>query len=179
MTGKAIRALTLGLAAVAVLGSDLSAQRITPYVGGGAAFGTGELAQDTEVGWLMFGGLDVPTPVSGLTVGPAVSHARIPYGGGFSEYEGVTAVLGEVGYGIGGGMPGGIQPFVRAGLGLLINRYDPGSIDTRATTRSGAGVSMGAGLRIPLGGVSALLSGRFTGDIDRGYLSIQAGISLP
>jgi hypothetical protein len=178
MRGNDMRALALALAAVAALGSELEAQPAIPYVGGGAAFGTGELAQDSDLGWLVFGGLDLPMGRPGLTVGPAVSYARIPYGGGFSEFEGVTAVLGEVGYGLGGGLPAGVQPFVRAGLGLVINRYDPGSIDTRATTRSGPGASVGAGLRIPVGGVAALLSGRYTGDLDRGYLSIQAAVAL-
>jgi hypothetical protein len=121
----------------------------------------------------------MPTPLPGLTVGPALSHARIPYRGGFSEFEGVTAVLGEAGYRIEAGLPRGIQPFVRAGLGLLIHRYDPGSIDTRATTRSGPGASLGAGLRVPLGGLSALIGGRVTGDVDRGYVAVHLGISLP
>jgi opacity protein-like surface antigen len=180
MGGNAIRAGALVLAVVMAAGTGLDAQQgFTPYVGGGVALGTGDLANDSETGWTLLGGLDVPIGLAGLTVGPVVSYTRIPYGGGFSEAEGVTAVFGEAGYRLGAGSPSLFQPYVRAGLGLHVHRYDPGSIATNATTLSRAGASLGAGLHFALPGFGAFIGARFVGDMDRGFVSVHGGLSLP
>jgi hypothetical protein len=179
MTGKPIRALALAVAAAAALGSDLAGQQaLVPYAGAGIAFGTGDLAQDSNLGWSVFGGLDVPLSPAGLSVGAMAIYTRIPYSGDFGEYEGVTAVMAEVGYELMAASPGMFRPYVRAGAGLHVNRYDPGSLDADPSTLSRAGVTAGVGVNFLFGAVTGFVGGRFLGDIDRGFLGLHAGLAL-
>jgi hypothetical protein len=73
----------------------------------------------------------------------------------------------------------GAQPYVRTGLGLHVYRYDPGSIDTNASTLARPGASLGAGLHFVLPAFSAFIGGRFVGDHERGFVALQGGIAYP
>ena len=89
-----------------VAGAANAQRRITPFFGGGLATGTGDLGDDTESGWVVFAGADVPLGLDpGLTVGLTASYARVPYSGGFDEFTGVPALFGELGYVVGAQSP--------------------------------------------------------------------------
>ncbi len=176
---RVLAALALAWTLTAASSADLLAQeRISPFLGGGLALGTGDLAQDTGAGWLFFGGVDLPMRVPGLSVGTTVSHARIPYDGGFDEHESITAVMGEVAYVIGAESPWPVKPFLRGGLGLSIYRYDPGAIGADPQTLSRPGVTADAGITFRVGGAWAFAGARFLGEVDRGYLGIHGGLAI-
>lgn len=180
MRTHTIPTLALILALVAVPGADLHGQeRVVPFAGAGLALGTGELGDDTGTGWTVFGGLDLPLGVPGLSVGATAGYARIPYDGAFDEVTNVTSLLGELEYVIGAASPGMVLPYVRGGAGIHVHRYDPGSIAANATTLSRPGVSLGVGVKAPLGAVTAFLGGRFVTDLDRGFIGFHGGLSLP
>lgn len=174
---------TLLLAAlmIAMSGSPLAAQsRIIPFIGGGLAMGTGDLANETGNGWMVFGGLDMPYPsIPGLTIGATGSFSEIPYQGGFGEAMQVTAAHGELGYLFGSEAAGTVKPFLRAGLGLQVHTYDPGTIDTRRTSDTRIGGTASAGIQIRMGGGNLFVGGRFTSGTDGGYVGFTGGLSFP
>lgn len=160
--------------------THLVAQHIIPFIGGGLAAGTGDLGEDTGNGWFVVGGVDIPIAAvdPGFAVGVTASYSRIPYEGGFSEATQVTAISGELSYLIGD--PANLlRPYLRAGGGLQVHRYDPGSIAANPVTDTRAGFTAGAGVNISTGGADVVLGSRFTTGSGGGFVGFHAGIALP
>jgi hypothetical protein len=168
------------LLAAALPSTDVSAQQIVPFVGGGVALGMGDVLDDSDTGWLVLGGFDVPLPIvtEGFGVGVSASYASVPYQGGFSESLEITSITGEVSYLI-GAATSRVRPYVRGGGGVQINKYDPGDIDTNSVTNTRAAFTAGAGVRISMGGADAMIGGRLTTGEDGGFLGLHAGLAVP
>jgi len=139
---------TVAAAAMTFGARDAAAQRrITPFVGGGLATGTGDLAENTESGWLAFAGVDLPLGFNpGLTFGVTASYARVPYKGGFDEFTGVPALFGELGYVLGAESSRIVKPYLRAGAGVQLRKYDPGTTGFREQSDGGLAFSVGGAL---------------------------------
>jgi hypothetical protein len=155
--------------------------QIVPFIGGGLALGTGDLSDDTDNGWLIIGGLDVPVSsvAPGFAVGVTASYTNIPYGGQFSEATGVTAISAELSYLL-GAASSRVRPYVRGGGGLQVHRYDPGIINTNPNTDSRAGFTAGAGVNIGMGSAAdAVIGARFASGTDGGFLGFHAGVAVP
>jgi hypothetical protein len=155
---------------------------VVPFVGGGLAMGTGRLSKDTNNGWLAFGGVDVPLDAwPGLGLGVMGSFASIPYAsGGFDEATQVTTVSAELSYVIGSESTGTVKPYVRAGAGVQVHRYDPGTTLYSAKQDTRAAVTGGAGLRFDLSSsANALVGAHFQSGEDGGFLGIHAGVAFP
>lgn len=167
--------------AVTVVVGDASAQRrITPFVGGGLATGTGDLGENTESGWLAFVGVDLPIGLDpGLTFGVTASYARVPYKGSFDEYTGVPAFFGELGYMIGARSQRMVKPYLRAGAGVQLRKYDPGTTGYREQSDGGLAFSAGGGLQFSLSPAAVFVGARFVGDADAGVLGFHAGVAFP
>jgi hypothetical protein len=166
--------------AAALPGVDLSAQQIVPFAGGGVALGMGDVGDDSDTGWLVLGGFDVPLPVvtEGFGIGVAAQYANVPYQGTFSESLQVTSITGEISYLI-GAATSMVRPYVRGGGGVQIHKYDPGDIDTSSLTSTRAGFTAGAGVRIAMGAADALVGGRLTTGSDGGFLGVHVGVAVP
>lgn len=181
-----MKRLHLPLVVLALLGSSgtLRAQSsgVVPFLGGGLAMGTGDLSKDTNNGWLAFGGVDVPLDAwPGLGLGVVGSFANIPYAsGGFDEATQVTTVSAELSYLIGSESTGTVKPYIRAGGGVQVHRYDPGTTLFSAKQDTRAAVTAGAGLLFDLSSsANALLGARFQSGEDGGFLGIHAGLAFP
>ena len=167
--------------AIAVVASSASAQRrITPFIGGGLATGTGLLGENTESGWLAFGGIDLPLGFDpGLTFGVTASYARVPYTGSFNEYTSVPSLFGELGYVLGAQSTRIVKPYLRAGAGVQLRKYDPGDTGFRKQSDGGLGFSAGAGVQFSFSPASVFVGARFVGDSDAGVLGFHGGIAFP
>ena len=167
--------------AIAVVGSDAVAQRrITPFIGGGLATGTGLLGENTESGWLAFGGVDLPLGFDpGLTFGVTASYARVPYTGNFNEYTGVPSVFGELGYMLGAQSTRIVKPYLRAGAGVQLRTYDPGDTGFKKESVGGLAFSAGGGVQFSFSPASVFIGARFVGDSDAGVLGFHGGVAFP
>ncbi len=154
-------------------------EQLRPFFGGGVAVGTGDLSANTDAGWLVFGGVDVPLGLSGVSIGVTGSHARIGYQGGFDEEAQITMVTGDFAYSYTGLSPRGVTPYLRAGLGLRVERYEPGRLAAASSTQSGIGGSVGAGLAVGVGRTTLLLGAFFMSGQDAGVWGGQGGIAIP
>ena len=121
------------VAAVSTPLDDAHAQRrIVPFFGGGLASGSGDLSEGTDNGWHLFGGVDFPLGITpGLSFGVTASYTHVPYSGGFDEATNIPAIFGEFGYLALANSMSVIKPYVRAGAGVQVRRYDPGSTGFR------------------------------------------------
>lgn len=169
------------IVAIGVSAGAASAQRrITPFFGGGLATGTGDLSKNTESGWVAFAGLDMPLGLDpGLTFGLTASYARVPYSGGFDEFTGLPAVFGELGYVIGARSPRLITPYVRAGAGVQLRKYDPGSTGYRAQSDGGLAFSAGGGLQFHFSPATLFVGAHYVSDKDAGLLAFHGGLAFP
>jgi hypothetical protein len=179
MMRNALPVVSLLLAA-ALPSSGASAQQIVPFVGGGVALGMGDVGDDSNTGWLVVGGFDVPLPVvtEGFGVGVSASYANVPYQGGFSEAMKITSITAELSYLI-GDATSMVRPYVRGGGGVQIHRYDPGDIDTNEVTDTRAGFTGGAGVRIAMGAADAMVGARLATGTDGGFLGVHVGVAVP
>jgi opacity protein-like surface antigen len=163
-----------------VAGAANAQRRITPFFGGGLATGTGDLGDDTESGWVVFAGVDVPLGLDpGLTVGLTASYARVPYSGGFDEFTGVPALFGELGYVVGAQSPRMIKPYLRAGAGVQLRKYDPGSTGYRTRSDGGLAFSAGGGLQFHLSPATLFVGAHYVTDADAGVLAFHGGLAFP
>lgn len=155
-------------------------RRITPFIGGGLATGTGDLSEKTESGWVVFGGIDVPLGLDpGLTFGITASYARVPYSGDFDEYTGVPALFGELGYVLGASSNRIVKPYVRAGAGMQYRKYDPGTTGFREQSVGGLAFSAGGGLQFSVSPALIFAGAHWVSDSDAGVLGFHAGLALP
>ena len=167
------------LLAAALPCTKLSAQ-IVPYLGGGVALGMGDVGDDSDAGWLVLGGIDVPLAIvaEGFAIGFSASYANVPYKGGFSEAVKITTVSGEASY-LFGEVTSSVRPYVRGGLGGQIHQYDPGDTNFSTITDTRFGVVAGAGVRVPMGAADAMVGARFATGEDGGFLGFHAGVAVP
>lgn len=151
-----------------------------PSLGGGLGMGVGDLATDTDPGWLAIAGVDFPLSSiqPGLAAGLVGILTRLPYGGGFGEATFVTAVTLEAAYRF-GAPTASLRPYLRAGGGVQIHRYDPGELLTPAVTDTRPALGAGAGVEIAMGAANAVLGARFGSGTDAGFFGAHAGVSVP
>jgi len=172
--------LTAALATALAVGDAAAQRRVTPFLGGGLAAGTGDLGDNTESGWIAFGGVDFPVGSNpGLSFGLTASYARVPYKGGFDESMGVPAFFGELSYILGASSARTIQPYLRAGTGVQLRKYDPGTTGYRKQSDGGLAFSAAGGLRFLFEPAAVFVGARFVGDSDAGVLGFHGGVALP
>lgn len=175
-----LSAATLLVALATPYGSADAQRRVVPFLGGGLAAGTGDLGDDTDNGWLVFGGLDFPLGLNpGLSFGVTASYARVPYKGAFNEATDIPSVFGELGYVIGATSSSIVKPYVRAGAGLQVRRYDPGSTGFRERSEGRFAFSGGAGLQFLVSATSLFAGAHFVSDGDAGVLAFHGGVGFP
>ena len=169
------------VAAVAVTaGAAHGQRRVTPFFGGGLATGTGDLSTNTSSGWAAFAGIDVPLGFDpGLTFGITASYARVPYSGEFDEFTGVSALFGELGYVVGARSPRMIKPYLRAGAGVQLRKYDPGSTGYQSESVGGLAVSAGGGLQFHFTPATVFVGAHYMADKDAGLLAFHGGVAFP
>jgi hypothetical protein len=167
--------------AVAIPSGDAAAQRrVIPYFGGGLAAGTGDLGTDTDNGWLAFAGLDFPLGLNpGLTFGVTATYAHVPFQSEFDEATNIPAFVGELGYVIGANSSSIVKPYLRAGLGVQLRKYDPGTTGFREQSDGGLAFSGGGGLQFLVSTASVFVGAHYVGDADAGFLAFHAGIGFP
>jgi hypothetical protein len=178
--------LSLRLATAVLLAAFLpwtasrAQQRPVPFVGAGVASGTGDLSLDTGNGWLVFGGVDVPLSVTpGLALGLTASFARVPYHGAFGEATTIPSLFAEAAYLVGARSSSIAKPYLRAGAGVMVQRYDPGSTGFREQSEARPGVSAGAGLQLSVLGRAVFLGAHYVTNADAGFLAFHGGIAFP
>lgn len=161
--------------------ADAGAQRrIVPFVGGGLAAGTGDLSENTDNGWLVFGGLDFPLGLNpGLSFGVTGSYTRVPYKGAFDEGTNIPAFFGELGYVIGVNSSSIVKPYLRAGAGVQLRKYDPGTTGFREQSDGGLAFTAGGGLQFLVSAASVFAGAHFVGDADAGFLAFHGGVAFP
>jgi len=171
----------LAVLALGLPGTPLRGQEVIPFAGGGIALGTGDLGDGTDRGWFALGGVDIPLYTllareASLRVG--VSHARIPYSGDFGEEMAVTSVSSELSYHF--GRPTRlVQPYLRGGIALNLQQYDPGELGGARNTAARAAVAGGAGVNIMFGPTDLVLGAHFTSGADAGYVGFHGGLAIP
>lgn len=157
------------------------AQGVSFHLGGGAAFGTGDLSDvGTDTGWTGFAGFTVPiASMPGFGVGATASYTHIPY----SDVDAATnvpAAFGEVAYLVGATSPSRIKPYLRAGIGVLQHRYSAdggyGSDGDSETKFAGAA---GAGLNFVMSSVTPFVGAHFvTGGSDTSFIIAYVGLAF-
>lgn len=169
------------LVAMAMPFGDAGAQRrIVPFFGGGLATGTGDLSENTGNGWLAFAGVDFPLGLNpGLSFGVTASYTRVPYEGSFDEATTIPALFGELGYVIGAGSSSIVKPYVRAGAGVQLRKYDPGTTGFREQSDGGLAFSAGGGLQFLVSAASVFVGAHFVSDADAGFLAFHGGVAFP
>lgn len=160
---------------------DAHAQRrIVPFFGGGLASGSGDLGKDTESGWHVFGGVDFPLGITpGLSFGVTASYSHVPYDGSFDEATTIPAIFGEVGYLLLSNSTSVVKPYVRAGAGVQIRQYDPGSTGFREQSEARLAFSAGGGLQFNVATTAVFAGAQFMSDANAGVLAFHAGVAFP
>jgi opacity protein-like surface antigen len=174
-----LAAVALSVAA-AVPVPSLEAQMIIPFLGGGFAKWLSDLSEDTDIGWIGFGGVDYTiASVPGLSVGAVASYTHIPYSGDGGDATNIPALFGELGYTVGATTANMIKPYIRGGVGIMQHRYDPGDLPVDDESETKAGVSIGAGLNFVMQSVSPFIGAHFiTGGSDTSFFAVYGGIAF-
>ena len=178
------RILVVAVAALAAatipLGTADAQRRIVPFIGGGLASGSGDLSDDTDNGWHVFGGVDFPLGITpGLSFGVTASYTHVPYTGAFDEATTIPALFGELGYLAFANSTSIVKPYLRAGAGVQVRRYDPGSTGFREQSEARLAFSGGAGLQFTVATTAVFVGAQFMSDANAGVLAFHGGIAFP
>lgn len=180
MSRALFAAITLAITIALPARQAHAQRRLVPFIGGGLAKGTGDLSSVTDNGWSAFGGVDIPLGLNpGLSIGVTASYAHVPYTGAFSEAMNLTTLLGEVGYVIMASSSSIVKPYVRAGGGMQLRKYDPGSTAFREDSEGKLVFSAGGGLQFLVSSAQLFVGASFVTDADAGYLGFHGGLALP
>jgi hypothetical protein len=172
--------MIVGIALTAASRDAAAQRRIVPFAGGGLAKGMGDLSDNTGNGWVVFGGVDLPIAANpALTLGVTASYAHVPYEGSFGEATNIPGVFAELGYSFLAASASKLKPYVRAGGGAMIHKYDPGSTAFRETSEGKLAFSGGAGLQMLVSSFAIFAGGHVVTDGNAGYLAIHGGLAFP
>lgn len=171
----------LSFAAATLPLHDAAAQRrIVPFFGGGLASGSGDLGENTDNGWHIFGGVDFPLGLTpGLSFGVTASYSHVPYTDSFDEATNVPALFGEVGYLVLANSSSIVKPYVRAGAGVQLRQYDPGETGFREQSDARLAFSAGGGFQFSVATTAVFLGAQFMSDADAGILAFHGGLAFP
>jgi hypothetical protein len=81
---------------------------------------------------------------------------------------------GEVGYTFWAASPRVVKPYVRAGAGVQLRKYDPGTTAYREQSDGGLAFSAGGGLQYLVSSVSIFAGAHFVSDANAGLLAFHA-----
>jgi hypothetical protein len=178
---RTLHSLAALIIAAALPATPASAQNLVFFAGGGGVWGTGDLNDGTDTGWIGFAGVDYPIKsMPGAAIGVNGFYAHIPY----SNVDAATNIPGgflDVAYLIGATSPGRIKPYVRAGVGVIQHRFDTGGgyggADSESETKAAGGV--GAGVQWMMPSVTPFVGVHFvTGGSDTSFLTAYVGFSF-
>ena len=165
--------------AAAVTVSPLRAQNVSFFLGGGGAFGTGDLSEDTNTGWIGFAGAGVPiTSVPGAIVGLTGFYAHIPYDG-VDAATNIPGLFADLGYVFGATSPSPVKPYIRFGAGVMQHRYSVGGGYDSDDSETKAGGAIGAGLNYVMPSVTPFVGAHFvTGGSDTSFFTVYVGLGF-
>lgn len=147
-----------------------SAQSV--YVLAGGAFPTSEFGDGFDNGWMAAGGLKLPLGPGGLWFGIEGS-----YGQNKTPVDGVDAnpigAMARLGLDI--PTPGGLNPYVFAGAGLLALKASVGDL---SDTVSKFGYQAGGGFTLGNGLISPFIEVRYEGSEDIDFFGANIGLSV-
>ena len=166
--------------AATVAQQNAGAQMIIPFIGGGPAWGSGDISDaGSEMGWIGFAGIDYTlAAMPGATVGVNALYAHIPYEGE-DVATNIPGAFVDLGYVFGATSASRIKPYVRGGIGVIQHRFSTGGSysDDESETKLGAGI--GAGVNIILGSISPFVGAHFiTGGSDTQFYTAYVGLSF-
>jgi hypothetical protein len=72
-----------------------------------------------------------------------------------------------------------VKPYVRAGAGVQVRKYDPGTTGYRKQSDGGLAFSAGAGLQFLVSSTALFVGAHFVSDADAGLLAFHGGIAFP
>ncbi|HEU4880179.1 MAG TPA: outer membrane beta-barrel protein [Gemmatimonadaceae bacterium] len=177
---RTLHSLAALIIAAAVPAAQASAQNLIFFAGGGAVWGTGDLSDGTDTGWIGFAGVDYPiVSVPGVAIGVSGIYAHIPY----SDVDAATNIPGgflDVSYLIGATSPSPFKPYLRAGVGVISHRYDPGGgYNDNSTSETKAAGAVGAGINWMMPSVTPFVGVHYlTGGSDTSFFTAYIGLSF-
>ena len=177
---RTLHSLAALVVAAALPVVPLKAQ-VSLFVGGGAAIPMMDLADDdAKTGWLGFAGVDMPIKsLPGAAVGLTGIYAHMAYDDEHDDATNVPGVFADIAYLIGATSASRIKPYVRAGVGVIQHRYDPGGYGGDSESETKAAGAIGAGLQFMMKPVAPFVGVQFiTGGSDTSFLAAYVGISF-
>lgn len=169
MTRRSLLTPAVVVSLALLLPSQTQAQSVVVMAGG--AFPTGESGDAFDNGWMVAGGLKLPLGPGGFWFGIEGS-----YGEHGTDVEGDDAnpigAMAKVGLDL--SVPGGMQPYVFVGAGLLALKTSVGDI---SDTVSKFGYQAGGGLG-GSGLVSPFIEVRYERSEDIDFFGANAGLSI-
>lgn len=162
---------------------NAGAQMIIPFIGGGPAWGSGDISDaGSEMGWMGFAGVDYTlAAMPGATIGASAIYAHIPYKGAAENATNIPGVFADVGYLFGATSASRIKPYIRGGIGVMQRRYDAGNNTSYANEDSETklGGAIGAGINFVMGSISPFVGAHFiTGGSDTQFYTAYVGLSF-
>lgn len=159
--------------------APVGAQNLNFFVGGGPAFGTGDLGDNTGTGWIGFAGAGVPiTSVPGAIIGLTGFYAHIPYNPG-DDATNIPGLFADLGYVFGATSPTRIKPYIRFGAGVMQHRYSTDGGYSSDDSETKAGGAIGAGLNFVMPSVTPFVGAHFvTGGSDTSFFAVYGGLAF-
>ena len=175
-----MRRIVLVACAAVVAGSlatSIGQAQTSIFVGAGPTFPVGDYGTYAKTGWLAAAGFSVPVGTKGLSAGAELAFGSNKHSDIAGGKTNLFGGFGFLQYRVGNPAKPGVYLFGEAGA--LNHQYKPVSTSGVSSDDWGFAVGGGAGVDIPMGGVSLYVEARIITRSGTGFVPIMAGIAIP
>jgi len=162
---------------VGSLGATTGSAQPSIYVGGGPSIPIGEYGDFAKTGWLAVAGLVVPVGPKGRSIGGELMYGSNKHDDTSGDKTNLPGAFGFLQYRAGDPSRAGVYFFGQAGV--LNHQYKPGGTGLSDENEWGFSVGGGAGVDVPVGGVTIFVEGRVMTRSGTNFIPLMAGIGIP
>ena len=177
---KRLISISLAAASLALFAPADSSAQATGFLSAGAAVPIGDYGDYANTGWLAQGGVGFAVGTGGVSAGVGGffgSNSHTTDGDKTNLYGAMAFALFTM------GEEGSVQPYVFGGPGFMTHSYKSESFPAAEGSESALAAAAGAGVNIPVGGLTGYLEGMVLsgfGDLeDTKLVAVSAGVNIP
>jgi hypothetical protein len=146
------------------------------FIGAGALMPMGDFGDYANTGFLVVGGVSIPTANQRVGIDLMAFYGRASHDGDFNEATNIPGAAAGLTYMLSSG--GSVMPYVSVMAGALQHRYDPGDSGAEEEEETQVMFGGGAGLAIPLSSMMLFLDARYAHTEDTAFLSLSVGLGF-
>jgi hypothetical protein len=163
-------------AALLLAAPQAASAQVGFFIGAGALMPMGEFGDYANTGFLVVGGVSIPTANQKVGVDVMAFYGRATHDGDLNEATNIPGAAVGLTYMLSSG--GSVMPYLSVMAGALQHRYDPGDSGFEEDSETQVMFGGGGGLAIPMSSMMLFVDARYAHTKDTAFLSLSVGLGF-